>query len=85
MVPPPPKYTHGLRFSNKQRKKKPFIVCQRGWANTGGFKYGKKLCNVKKNHPMADRCCDAVVTDGTRRHSTVGGGKERGEGVGRSG
>jgi hypothetical protein len=31
---------------------------------------------------MADRCCDAVVTDGTRRHSTVGGGKERGEGVG---
>ena len=42
----------------------------------------KKLSNIKKTHPMVDRCCDAVVTDGTRRHSTVGGGKERGEGVG---
>ena len=51
MVPPPAKYTHGLRFSNEQHKKVPFIVCRRGRANTGGFKYRKKLSNIKKNPP----------------------------------
>ena len=42
----------------------------------------KKLSNIKKNPPNGRPVCDAVVTDGTWRHSTVGGGKERGEGVG---